>query len=109
MISRYLIALAAQASGVINSLIIELLLAKDKQISVLQDIIEDYQNREAKVRDDNIHIKQSMHITVGRNESSVSPNLLKDKRKAEEEIMILNLRIDKMTRDNQKLRNSNIN
>jgi hypothetical protein len=109
MISRHRIVLAAQASGVINRLIIELLLAKDKQITRLQDIIEDYQKREAKVRDENIHIKQSIHITVGRKESSLSPNLLRDKRKAKEEIMILNLRIEKLTRDNQKLRNSNIN
>ena len=109
MILKYLIAAVVLANRVKYSIIVGLLLEKEKQICCLHEIIEDYKRREAKFTDENIHIKQSMHITVGEKESSASPNLLKDNRKAEEEITIFNLKIEKLTRDNQKLRNSSEN
>lgn len=84
-------------------------MAKDRQIARLQDIIEDYRRREAKMKED-IHIKQSMYITVGRSQASGSPSPSRrgENKKLETEITLLNVKIEKLTKENCKLKASKL-
>lgn len=82
--------------------------AQSKQIQRLQTIIEEYKSKEQKTRDDNIQIQQSMHITVGGKFRSNSPTYADSMMKLENEHSILLFKLDKLTKENAKLRQSRV-